>query len=397
MAALRFLTEVAPPELFGAFVLFNGGLALAQGLLFGPGGQAVLRYYPSFAESGWEYRLRAWAVDLYRRRWTWAAGGILMAAVADEAFFRRVSLALWLLSLAAVAIEGWRTLEIAMRNAARFQRQYALLLAADTIARPLGAITAATVSGASLESLVLGQTLGGAIAVSAFALRPRVLGIHGRDPSLIPRELERFEEHMRRFAAPLTWLPVLGWLTGLADRYIVAGLLGLAQAGVYAAAYGLASRPLILVGAITEATLRQYFYEAVESRDRGSARRILMVWLGLNLVIGTAIAVGLSLGGGTLSRWLLAESYHDAATALIPWIAAGYVALICAQALERALYSRGQIGAVVVVQTASAGLSVTGAAIGAYLGALRGVAAAVFVNFILQFVLTAWVVSRCSK
>lgn len=398
LAGLRLLTEIAPSELFGAYVLFNGGLALAQGLLFGPGGQAVLRYYPDFAEGGWEYRLRAWAAHLFRRRWTWAAGGILTAAVADGVLFHRVGLSLWLLSLAAVAIEGWRTLEIAMRNAARLQRQYALLLASDAIARPLGAIAAATVAGASLESLVLGQTVGGAIAVSAFALRPRVLGIHGRDRSLVPRgKLERLEEHMKRFAAPLTWLPVLGWLTGLADRYIVAGLLGLAEAGVYAAAYGLASRPLLLVGTVTEATLRQPLYEAVGSRDRRSARRILMAWLGLNFAIGTAIGAGLSLGAGTLSQWLLAESYRYAATALIPWIGAGYVALICAQALERVLYSRGQTGAVVVVQAVSAGLSVIGAAIGAYLGGLRGAAAAVPVYFFLQFVLTAWVVSGCSK
>ena len=44
------------------------------------------------------------------------------------------------------------------------------------------------------------------------------------------------------FILPLLPIPILNWIQSMGDRYLIAGAMGLTEAGLYAATYGLVSQ-----------------------------------------------------------------------------------------------------------------------------------------------------------
>ncbi|GIW56943.1 MAG: hypothetical protein KatS3mg082_3347 [Nitrospiraceae bacterium] len=394
LVGLRLLTELAPPSLYGTFVLVNGVLALVQGVAFGPLGQAALRFYPALEVVGGESLLRRQLVAVFWRRWQWIAAFCLGAAVVDGLIFRQVGPVAWVLVAATSGLDAWRTVEIVMHNAARRQGAYASLLAADAIGRPAGTMLMAWAIGPSLESMLLGQAAGALAALTGARLVARS---DQRSTGYEQGSLGSFsdlDQKMNRFAASLVWVPLAGWLSGLADRYVVGSLLGLAQAGIYAAAYGLASRPLLVLGQITEATLRQPVYEAASRRQSLRFRRLLGLWLAVNVMCGVTWVLLLLAGGDIAARWLLASEYRAVAARLFPWIAFGYALVLANQVVERILYVEHRTGTVACLQVAGAALGVVGPVVGAVWFGLEGVAMAVPVYFGLQLILTGFIVRR---
>ena len=135
----------------------------------------------------------------------------------------------WFILTLALGLESWKTVEIVMRNAANRQMSYAGLYLADSFGRPAGTILVAWFLGTSLESLLLGQTVGVFLVLAffiAFSSRIRNAPLL-MDRSSSHNEFDLLKQGMRRFAAPLQWTPIVGWVSGLADRYIVGGVLGL--------------------------------------------------------------------------------------------------------------------------------------------------------------------------
>ena len=395
LVGVRLVTELAQPSLYGRFVLLNGVLALLQGVLLAPMAQAALRFYPDFAAAGAALQLRRHLFGLFGRRWSWSLLVITLIGSIDVLVSHWLSPLTWLLLAFALGLEAWKTIEIVMRNGAREQASYSALYAADSIARPAGAVLAAWTFGASVESLLLGQSVGTLIVLAALSGLSRI----ARDP--LPSKgfsatavTEHFKQSMRSFASPLLWAPLVGWISGLADRYVVAGLLGVAQAGVYAAAYGLASRPMLMIGTVSEATLRQVLYAAAAKDDHAGVRKTLGCWIAANLLAGIAVVAFLSVFADVVVHWLLAEEYRLVAAQLLPWIAFGYVLLLASQATERLLYARHRTGAVLRIQAASALVAVVAALVGAQWFGLIGVAAAVPVYFSVQLLLTITVAHR---
>lgn len=389
LVGVRLVTEFAQPSLYGRFVLLNGVLALLQGVLLAPMAQAALRFYPEFAAAGAASELRRHLVEMFSRRWSWSLLVLALVGGVDVLAFHWLSPLTWLLLVLALGLEAWKTIEIVMRNGAREQASYSALYAADSIARPAGAVLAAWTFGASVESLLLGQSVGTLFVLAALSGLSRI----ARDP--LPSNgfssiavTEHFKQSMRSFAFPLLWAPLVGWISGLADRYVVAGMLGVAQAGVYAAAYGLASRPMLMIGTVSDATLRQVLYAAAARDDHASVRKTLVRWIAANVLAGAAVAAFLSVFAGFIARWLLADEYRLVAVQLLPWIALGYVLLLASQAIERLLYARHRTGAVLRIQAASAFVAVIAAVVGAQMFSLIGVAAAVPVYFSVQLLLT---------
>jgi len=389
LGGVRLITEHASPSLFGSFVLLNGVINLMQGVLFQPFAQAALRYYPEFADSGHVPELRQNMTTTYRLRWFWAL--IMMSGVAliDVTWIHYLSFTTWFLLSLALGMEGWRTIELVMRNAARRQRAYSVFFVTDSLVRPIGAVLAMYAFGVSVESLLLGQTFGAFLVLMLFCHSSESqipLNGEGRLFNDVLRESQN--KRMAQFAAPLLWTSLVCWFSSKADSYIVGGMLGLAQAGMYAAAYGLTSRPLLMIGSISEATLRQNLYTVVAGSDRRGILRASFVWVSLNIVISAFIASLIVIFREPIVRVLLAEPYQETSIILIPWLAFGHVPLLAAQAIERLLYALQKTHAVLLVQSISAGISLVIAFVYAKWFGLIGVAVAVPVYYSLQMLMT---------
>jgi O-antigen/teichoic acid export membrane protein len=142
----------------------------------------------------------------------------------------------------------------------------------------------------------------------------------GRDPA---RWTAETRAALLRYAAPLAPLALLEWVMVLSDRYLLAGIAGTREAGVYAAGYGLGSMAFIIAGQMLMLIVRPVVFDAVSRGDRARERRILIGWLAL---LGGTLGAGLValvLLRDPIVRLVLGEAFWGAAP-ILPWIGAAY-------------------------------------------------------------------------
>lgn len=394
LVSVRIMTELLAPEEFGRLALLVGAAALALGLTANPRLQALMRYYPDAAREGRVAVLRAVGVRLIAPLVALAAAilsGVWIAAGPwlGDAWFTGVLVAVLLV------VDCLRSLELALFNAARRQRAAAPIYAADAWSRPLMAIVCVFAFGSSAEAALAGYIAGSAAVVLAMRLWMRLEGVGGRDA---PEDTDgggtaELAASIRRYAWPLAPLAIFGWLSGVGDRYVIAGMLSLHDAGLYAAAYGLASRPFLMLAGVVELTMRPVLQNAVAAKDAALVARTKKAWI-LTMTAGAAFGVVCFM---LLSDWvghlLLAEQYRSA-TALMPWIALGYALYNMAIVYTRFCYAFDDTRAVLMLTVVGAviGLAVLFPAVAIH--ALLGAAAAVPLRFGVELVVAAFLARR---
>lgn len=346
LVGIRILTQVVTPGIFGAVALLMGVAAFVVGLFCTPLIQAALRFYPELHVSNSVHQLRRIIGAKLRRNMTLAvlllalAGGLYTAGGGGS----------WLVVLllaALVIVDAARTLETSLLNAARRHKPFALWAVAEAWARPLAAVALVVLVGLTTGSVLAGYALASSVLLIVVYVGLQREGIHRTDDAGEPRR--DLTHAIGRYALPLAPLAIVGWLSGLSDRYIIGGVLGLSDAGIYAAAYGLVSRPFLMIGQVVELTLRPVYQDAVSRKDHVRADRIISIWLML-------LAPTVSLGFVAILMWheqiallLLGEKFRSGAK-LMPWIAAGYAMLVVSYVYERICYAYGATRKVLYVQ-----------------------------------------------
>jgi len=377
------------PAVYGTVVLVLGVLTLAHGLAAGPLMQAVLRFYPEFAAEGREGQLRQ-AVRVALRKPLIVTVVALAFLGASWASLQPQQAWLVFFALALFVTEVARSVEVTFLNAARRQRAMALLMAADAWLRPIAAVALVWVFGANGAAVMAGYLVGCTLALAGFRLVMQTRGHRDRSPMTdTPASVEtEVPRQLWAYALPLTPLPLIGWVSGQADRYLVGGLCGFAAAGIYAALYGLASKPFILLSAGLDSTLRQPYYGRVSAGDAAGEQQALALWLVLVAAGALALCLLLVLFHAELAALVLAAEYR-VHSALMGWIATGYVLLGMAQVFDRVCYAHHDTVGVLWVQATCAALSVVIAVPLVWGYGIEGAAWAVPVYFSAQLLLTA--------
>lgn len=400
LASIRLMTEVLPPQEFGRFTLLVGVAALALGLTASPILQAILRFYPDCARINEVRSLRHLGSEKIRSSVLIAAAVI---SVGWTIASKQASVGQWFIGVfiaALLTVDALRSFELAMLNAARRQREAALLSAADAWLRPLLAFFAVGIFGASASAALAGYILGSAAAILAM----RLIGqLEARNISAVeaPATADRLFSRdelavgIQQYSWPLVPLAIAGWLSGMGDRYVIGGLLGLEQAGLYSAAYGLASRPFISMFAVIELTMRPILQNAIAAGDTMLISRTQRTFLVFTL-IGS--------GGGVLcfmflSKYvaylLLAPEYRGVAR-LMPWIALGYALYAISCAYTRFCYAFDRTKAVLCITAIG---TLTGFLVllpAVKIGGLIGATLAVPVQFAIQLGLAYILAKRAS-
>ena len=393
------MTELLPPSEFGRLALLMGIAALALGLSAAPRLQAVLRFYSDYARLGQVTLLRrvsqrlvsgsvcvwvvavasAWALGLPTLGGTWFTGALIAAIL---------------------VVDSLRSFELSLLNAARRQRTAALIYAADAWSRPLLATTAVLVFGPNATAALAGYVLGSTLVVLVMFLTTR---LEGAAPSTPPGaaagtiEMETaLAATIRRYALPLIPLALLGWINGVGDRYVIGGMIGLDAAGLYAAAYGLASRPFLMLFNIIEMTFRPQLHEAVATADSAAINAAKQPLL-LATVAGAAIGVLAFVGLSYPAAKLVFGPGYDGAAGLMPWIALGYSFKVSANVFSRYCYAFDDTRAILALTlfAAVSGLVVLIPAI--VLDGLQGAAKAVPVYFGLELILSILFAQRAER
>jgi O-antigen/teichoic acid export membrane protein len=368
----RLLTEVVTPTTFGTVNLVVGLAALFSSFFCQPLLQAVLRFYPEMQSKNCisEFRIHI-TESLYKG----ALGLVLLILVCGalaSAYIAEAFLVAVLMS-ALVIVEVAKTNEAAWLNAARRQRVYATLGMLDAWLRPMVAVAFVFLVNDSVASILAGYIAASVLIVGWLWIFVEREGTHttsnpGGPPMWSPMEI-------RRFARPLIPISLIAWISSQSDRYFIAALIGMDKAGIYAATYGLVSRPFLVLGTSVEQTLRPLYYTAVSRSEGLTAERAFRFWL---FVTGSLCAVTLIVivtFAGEIAGLFLGKEFRGG-TELMPWIATGYALLATSYVFEQKSFAAkntkavlrirliGAISALLIVPFAVRFFGIFGACIG---------------------------------
>jgi O-antigen/teichoic acid export membrane protein len=386
---VRLLTEALSPAVFGEVTLIVGISLLVTSVLVNPTMQALLRYYPEYAQTGDPFPVEETALRCIIRTSAYAFPLTVPLAIAGMVA-GWVSVGVLVLLLILTAIDGMRLLRNTVMNASRQHHRYGIWQVGEAWGRPLLAYVATMWWGVHAE-IVLGAFIVTSLALYGF------LG-HSSDSRSTATHSRDFNEgelllKFQTYGWPLIPLGLVGWISGMADRYMIGGMLSAENVGMYAAAYGLASRPLLMLSSMAETAVRPLYYSAVTRRDMSAERKYLMTWFAVVSTAGIAACALFALFHEELAALLLGPRFREASY-LMPWIAGGYGLLACSHITTRICYAYDATRSVFITESAGALLAVVIGFPLIYAFGLEGAAMAVPLYFGIQLLLSAYLARR---
>ncbi|TPQ39601.1 lipopolysaccharide biosynthesis protein [Cupriavidus pinatubonensis] len=351
LVGMRLLTEVLPPAVFGEFSLLLGIAVLVSTGLVNPTMQALFRYYPEYALHGnggvvmsvarhQLIRLIARTMPLF----------VILGATAIAAGWASLSILCLLVALA--TIEMVRTKHTTMLNAIRVHRLAGSWAAFESWGRPFVAYLIVLWIGASVTGVLLGFVLASIISWMIM----RRFTHYQRAHSVSRVEEDALISRFWRYTLPLLPLGIIGWISGMADRYMIGVLLSPADVGLYVAIYGLASRPMLIFGAIVESIIRPVYLNSLVAGEYRRAHGYLKIWT-LLIIFGSIVAFVLTwLGHDWLAHVMLGAQYRSVSY-LLPWIVVGYAFLILSYVANRVCYANEATRSIFMIEIIGAVLA----------------------------------------
>lgn len=387
VVGVRLLTEVLTPAVFGEASLLMGVAALITSTLVNPSMQALLRHYPAEARGGEQATVEAVAIQNIGR--TVKAALPVCAPLSLVAF-----LVGWvtpfdaLLIAALVGVDGLRMFQTAILNATRQHRWYGIWQNGEAWGRPIVAYGAVTVLGVQAD-----------IVLASFAATSGLLYLMLRRKMPVSplvshkgSEAQEVLGNFKSYTVPLIPIGLIGWTSGMADRYMIGGLLSSKDVGTYVAVYGLASRPMLMLSSIAETAIRPAYYEALRQKSETN-KKYLGVWFLISMLGSTALWAVFALFHEEIASLLLGSAFRDGAY-LAPWIAAGYGLLALTHITTRICFAHDATKSVLTSEAAGAVLSVVVGFPMIYFYGLDGAAMAVPVYFGMQLAISTYLARR---
>lgn len=379
LVGIRLLTEVLPPSEFGIFSLWLGGVTLVAGGLANPTMQALLRYFPEYSSQG-QGALVLWVVHKQLTKLIiWLSPLFLICFVFFIALGQS-NLVQALLVIFLIFTEIARLQSLSLLNAVSLHRLYGFWLALDTCFRPLMAWWLIRNFTAHTNWALFGYAI---VSLCLWAVFRQF------NPSYKQAVVASFEDKNTllrtfwKYTLPLLPLGLLGWITGMADRYIIGTFMTSAEVGIYVAVYGLGSRPMLMLGRIVETVIRPIYQNNVVSSHLRAARKIIGRWVLLIMSLSLFAFVVTWFFHPLLAKLFLGEKYRHFSY-LLPWILAGYIPLILAQIAGRVCYANDATRSVLLMEGIAAAIALTAGIAGVYFAGLNGAVAAVFVYHSVQ-------------
>lgn len=391
---VRIITEYVSPSTFGTVSLLMGIVALGSGVCGGPIFQALLRMYPDM-----QHKSQLPLLMMAIRRLLIESNGLLiavaMAAGLIIVFFLEGSFVVLLILAGLVVVETLRGLVATTLSAKNEIKRYALVVAVDVLARQGFAVLLVLILGASVTSIIGGYLVGAALLSMWYVSVLQEINM-GSDSCNESRQGKQVRQEIIEFSRPLMPIALAGSVSGLGDRYVIGGILGVEAAGIYAAVYGLVSKPFLMISTALELALRQSYYHAVSTNDERGQHKVMSTWV-LSALVASVICLGIvTFSADELTRLLLGEKFKSGAS-LMPWIALGYCLFALSSPLERRAYARKRTGSVLRIQAGGAAASVLAGMVGTYFYGILGAAWAVPVYFGCQLALAACLTRKSSR
>ncbi len=335
LVGVRLQTEVIPPEVYGEVVLFTGLSTLVLTIICVPYWRGAMLFWGEAASYGLQERLFGFVRKTVAKYLGITIVLILVGGAVYTAVTGGSRWAIIMLSVLLV-IDAARSVEMAFLNASRQQKRYAIWNILEAWSRPICAVMAVLLLEAKVEVILAGYVVA---STAVFALSHKwAIASHAKHSGIEADRVKDLTERVEKYSLPLMPQGLVGWLSALSDRYMLAAIVGLHEAGIYSAIYGLISRPFLTAQSVSELTIQPIYFHAVTTKESQVEAVIFRRWILVNAAIGMAL-LALCIGGSDLiTGYLLGPAYFSSAN-LIPYLAVGHLFLIVGYGLNGYLYA----------------------------------------------------------
>ena len=375
LLGVRLLTEWLSPDVFGEINLWLGAVALVVSGLANPTMQAILRFYPEYQKLGNAALVRVLARRQVLRMAAWLSPVLLLLwALAIQQHW-----ASWTLSLiicALIVVDIVRVQNTAVLSAMRSQRAYGAWLALESWLRPVAGCLAVWFVGNKAEWVLLAYFFASFVI---WLLMRRFMPIEQVPDGKLDNAAA--QQEFWRYTLPLLPLGLFGWLSGMADRYIINGVMTAADVGLYVAAYGLASRPVLMLGGIMPSRIEP-------DKPRLGQQRHLRHWKQL-LAVGCLGGLLIAIAAHEWIAWLLLGQAYRPGSYLIPWLVAAHIFLILAQWKGRMLLVHSKTVSLAKVEISATLLALLLSLLLTLKIGLLGAAIAVLLGYMFQYAMAS--------
>ncbi|MGY6629321.1 MAG: oligosaccharide flippase family protein [Oceanicaulis sp.] len=309
--AVIVFTRLLSPEEYGRYMLLLAGAALIGTAVFTWLDAAVARHHARCDARG---RLPGHTFTAWRIYGTLALTAAVIAGAAiafipmDDALRTACAFA-----LAHTIIRSGVTLALETRRAARQAGRYSAMESFTlTAGFALGVVFAHAGLGAA--GPFAGMALAGLVILLIDA--PVLLSRAKRDRADGPRAMAYFA-----YGGPVAFSLIFEHLLSVGDRFLIAGFMGEAAVGAYAAGYAVADRSLSIIFLWLGTTTGPLLVAALEHQGRAAAQAVARRTGALMGLLGFPAAVGLALVAEPVARWLIGAEIAGEAARIIPFIA----------------------------------------------------------------------------
>lgn len=306
--AVAIYTELLSPEAYGQYSLVYTAAAVGTGVLFWWLGASLERFLPSNLDRSDNVLSTVVGSFVAVGSATLILGALLALFLPDPSLRLLAGF-----TVALTPILAWHDLNLILAKTQLLPLRYGLL----------GIARAGIALGVGVYLVYLGAEGRGpliGIAVAA-ALSSALFGWSAWNRiarSSIDLKLLR---KMLRFGIPLALVFALNLVMGYADRFIIGSMLGIEQAGLYAAAYDLPQQSIgTLLGVVSIAGY-PHIVRALEQRGATAAEALLVRYGTLLVGIAVPSAVGFVILSDNIAWVVLGEEFRNVGARVMPWIA----------------------------------------------------------------------------
>ena len=299
-AIIAVYTRLLSAQEFGELALLLAGVGFCGQLLGDTPTSALLRFLPDHAAAARATLL--WGLIL-------PAAAICVLAMAGFAIAAPAHWRLpFIIATALVLVTLLHKFQLATAQGALNPGQYALLGGIESILDMVLGI-ALVWAGYGVAGALAGTTLGIAFTL-ILNWRGWWIGRASYDPGLARR--------MLRFGAPLIASALCLWLATFADRWLIGGIAGTGEAGLYAAAYDLQMNLLGMPMMVMQLAGYPLTIAALSERGPQAARQQLLQVGAFIVLLILPEAVGIVMTGPLLTSIFIGPSFRPLSMSLLP-------------------------------------------------------------------------------
>ena len=359
LIGLRLITEYLSPNIYGEYMLIIGMIMLLTSVFCNPIMQGLIKFVPYYVNNNQIVNFhRATRNILFKLTLT----GCMSLVIATSLYAESNRFIYILLFIGIFIVEVLRMYNTTLLNTYKSHKYYAYWACMEAWGKPLIIIIFIIKLGGSVLVVLMGYFVASLINlfVMLYLLKSNTHYIVSCSGKLTLKDrniIDTLRNDYWKYSWPLIPLGMIGWFNGVGDRYIIGILLSLNDVGIYAAIYGLISKPFLITSSVVELIYRPNYQNVVAVGNHIEQSSMFKYWFFLLVSINTILFMIVSFNEELITKLFLGENYHEGSN-LVAWIALGYSLLTISYLFQRKSYAHSKTKHVLINEIVSTLVSV---------------------------------------